>query len=309
MDHGDGTGGGGAPQGYYDATLTQQAVYVLERARDEQGRDKAGRYLLLRQVAYVSKDGRRWTVPAEQGQRFETDLASVPSLAAWLVPRDGSHTPAALIHDAMVLGDDEIPCYDPADPVVAREEADRLFREGMQHLGVRFLRRWLMWTAVSIPTFAGRHGHYWVRRLMLAPLVVFAVIGLFGVPDVVDLPGAVTVPDWVPGAGGREIGWQLYGVTESPSFLAELGRFLAIAGIGSALYALVWFGSRWRFGLVAGLGLSSLTFAMAVPFVAFALYRALEEVIALFLLVRQQRGADTGRVRSAQWVERLAHRL
>ena len=296
-------------QGYYDASLTRPAIYVLERARDDAGHDVPGTYLLTRQISYVSRDGRRWTVPAEANKAFRTDLASIPSFASWLVPKDGSHTPAALIHDAMVLDRDEKPSYAPADPVVEREDADRLFREGMQHLGVRLLRRWMMWTAVSIPTFASSHGHHWVRRLMLLPLGVFLVIGLFGVPDVFDVPGAITFPDSIPVLGDRVLAWQLHGVTESQSFLEELGRFVLIAIVGSALYALVWFGSRWRFGLVSGLGLSFLTVAMAIPVVTFFIYRGLEEVIALPLLIRKKRGGETGRVRSAQWVETLAKKL
>jgi hypothetical protein len=32
---------------------------------------------------------------------FRTDLASIPFFATWLVPRDGKHTPAALLHDSL----------------------------------------------------------------------------------------------------------------------------------------------------------------------------------------------------------------
>jgi hypothetical protein len=295
-------------QGYYDASLTGPAIYVLERAKDRSGRDLAGTYLLKQRISYVSRDGHCWTVPADEGQEFCTDLASIPSFASWLVPKDGSHTPAALIHDAMVLDGDETPSYSPADPVVEREEADRLFREGMQHLGVRLLRRWLMWTAVSIPTFFSPPGHYWVRRLMLVPLGIFMIIGLFGVPDVLDVPGAITFPDWIPGLRGRILAWQLHGVDES-SFLVELCRFVLIAATGSVLYALLWVGSRWRFGLISGLGLSLLTVAMVIPFVTYLIYRALEELIALVLLIRKEHGRETGRVRSAQWVETLASKL
>jgi len=58
-------------------------------------------------------------------------------------------------------------------------------------------------------------------------------------------------------------------------------------------------GSRWRFGLVAGLTLSFLTVALAIPAVTYADYRVAEELVAFVLLIRKQRGRDTGRVASA----------
>lgn len=63
----DTTSPGRPAQGYYDADLRGPALYVLERARDEQGADMAGSYLLKEQISYVSRDGRHWTVPREDG--------------------------------------------------------------------------------------------------------------------------------------------------------------------------------------------------------------------------------------------------
>src|SRR5918996_238708 len=130
--------GNSPPQGFYDATGTGPAKYVLERVPGETA------YLLKEQIRYVDGDGASYTVPSPAGKPFETDLTSIPMLAAWLVPKDGTHTPAALVHDAMI-GERR---YE-GDRDVTEEEADDMFRRGMQHLGVRFIRRWLMWGAVS----------------------------------------------------------------------------------------------------------------------------------------------------------------
>ena len=68
----------------------------------------------------------RFVVPAG----FRTDFASVPRAFVWLIPKYGRYTKAAIL----------------------RDDADGLFRRAMRELGVPFLRRWLMWGAVSVAT-------------------------------------------------------------------------------------------------------------------------------------------------------------
>ena len=70
-----------------------------------------------------------------------TDLASAPGPLTWFVQRYGKHTLAALMHDQLV-----------DQPEIEREWADTLFRDGLRDLRVRFVRRWIMWAAVSIGT-------------------------------------------------------------------------------------------------------------------------------------------------------------
>ena len=282
------------PQGYYNADRTGPAVYVLRRE------DKPGSYLLQEQIWYVSADGRAWVVPATKDTSFSTNLASIPRLATWLVPKDGSHTPAALIHDAMTLVKGETPPYAPADPPVTREEADKLFREGMQFLEVYFLRRWLMWAAVMVPTLFQRGGFHWLRRALLVLLAVFVVIGVFGIPDILDIPGAITL--W---NDGPTLSWHLHWVDEG-SLFAEIRSFLTVTAAASVGYAVLWL-NRWKFGLILGLGLSLLSFAMLVPAIAFGLYYLLEQVVAFFLIVRGTQGPAP--VRSAEWVQSLAKRV
>jgi hypothetical protein len=55
----------------------------------------------------------RLLVPASAEQPFETDLASVPRLLTWLVPRYGTYTKAAVLHDYLCqnVGKDTIEVF------------------------------------------------------------------------------------------------------------------------------------------------------------------------------------------------------
>ncbi|HSW80190.1 MAG TPA: DUF1353 domain-containing protein [Candidatus Saccharimonadales bacterium] len=68
---------------------------------------------------------------------FKTDLASVPRIFTWLVPRYGKYTKAAIVHDFLC-----------ETKPVNRADADGLFRRMMRELNVPFLLRWMMWAAV-----------------------------------------------------------------------------------------------------------------------------------------------------------------
>jgi hypothetical protein len=70
-----------------------------------------------------------------------TDFASVPRVFVWLLPRYGRYTKAAILHDHL--------WRDLASTgQISWVDADALFRRAMRDLGVPFLRRWLMWSAV-----------------------------------------------------------------------------------------------------------------------------------------------------------------
>lgn len=91
---------------------------------------------------YRRDESESWlTVPKSDAYR-RTDLASVPAFLLWLVPRYGAHTLAALVHDQMVK--------DPPDG--GRIEADTRFRDALGELQVPWIRRWMMWAAVSVGT-------------------------------------------------------------------------------------------------------------------------------------------------------------
>lgn len=98
-----------------------------------------------------------------------TDLATVPGPLRWLVDRYGVHTPAALIHDRLI-GDGAARPPGMTDPY-----ADRYFRFMLHDLGVRRIRRWLMWAAVALRTRwqAGR-----LKRILLGLWVVASLAGM-----------------------------------------------------------------------------------------------------------------------------------
>ena len=74
-----------------------------------------------------------------------TDFASVPKGFRWLISRVGKYGRGAVLHDYL--------CNSHA---MSRKEADRIFLEAMEALGVGWLKRRTMYTAVraySIATF------------------------------------------------------------------------------------------------------------------------------------------------------------
>jgi hypothetical protein len=241
---------------FWNAHGTGDAEYVLKRLPDPK---RAGSYTLEESFQY--RDHRRgtFTVP-KPGTVFVTDLASIPGPASWLVPVDGTHTPAALLHDALVRKPDEPVVHDGPD--VTRETADLMFREAMQHLEVPLLRRWMMWSAVSMATLFtpgdGRRHWYW---RVLIPILVAALLGIgfLSVLDLVDLPGLR-----LPWMGDRTWWRELLGG--------------AVAAIVAAVVAPLPWGRRWRVGLVAALALIPLAFPLVVAGAAYAVYQVVEIV-------------------------------
>ena len=74
---------------------------------------------------------------------FTTDLASIPRVFRSLIPQVGRHLQPSIAHDWTYEGHTDL----------TRAEADRLFLEGMEAVGVWWLRRKIMYTAVR--TFGG----------------------------------------------------------------------------------------------------------------------------------------------------------
>lgn len=97
----------------------------------------------------------------------ETDLASVPIVLRWFVSPYGVHTPASLIHDRLIDADPPIEGLTDVD-------ADRYLRFMLADLGVRFIRRWLMWAATSFRT---RLVGGTIRKVLLLIWLVAAAVG------------------------------------------------------------------------------------------------------------------------------------
>lgn len=125
----------------------------------------------------------RFVVPAG----FRTDFATVPRVVAWLIPRFGAYTLAAILHDWLVT-------EGLRTGAVTSRDADGIFRRVMRESGVPVLRRWLMWTGVRWGALADarRRSGWWISApgvlaisLLAAPLVL--------PPAVLILPGLVVL--------------------------------------------------------------------------------------------------------------------
>ena len=90
----------------------------------------------------------RFTVP----KGFKTDFASIPRILQILVPKNGSHDAAAIIHDFLYRRQPFVPSPAPSQAMqrISRKDADRLFRRIMRELGVNCIRYNLMYAGVRI---------------------------------------------------------------------------------------------------------------------------------------------------------------
>jgi Protein of unknown function (DUF1353) len=145
---------------------------------------------------------KRYTVTQHGIGEDGTDLASVPTALWWYVGSYGRHTPAALLHDVLVRRKGK----------PTRKEADRIFLRALRDLNVPFIRRWLMWTAVSLETtFLGLPGTWlpgWAKRiiggLLLAAHMALVVAGVWFAID-------AGQPDWVRAtAGAVAVSWVVW---------------------------------------------------------------------------------------------------
>ena len=234
------------PRRFYDGgTLARDGVpgeppdpgadprIVLERHAEE----GVETFALERRLAYRDRHLGELLVPADPG--FRTDLTSVPALFTWLVPKTGAHLPAALLHDALVAGRDDPTSYDSTGGhVVDRVEADRIFRDAMADTGTGVIRRWIVWTAVTVATvFVGRTvpwtpAKHWSYRIAAAvTIVTILYLGYSSTGDLFDRSwvGAVDVP-WMGGSWWAEVAGGLSGAIVLPLALSLLWGRLRMAG-------------------------------------------------------------------------------
>lgn len=195
--------------------------------RSVDGRD----FTVLRQIGYDA-DGydESFTAPTDP-RTFSTDLASVPSIFTWLVPRSGLFLPAAVLHDAMI-GPKEY-----TGPEVDRYEADLIFREAMIGLGTGKVRAWLMWSAVTVATM-------WNVPELAKRVALIATIGIVSILGVIATLDLFDVWDVLPWMGEQ-------------SALVELvwGAFFAV--LVPSVLSIGW-GKQWAAGLIIGIALALL---------------------------------------------------
>lgn len=154
-------------------------------------------FRLTRRIAYLDRELGELLVPADP-MAFATDMASVPSVFTWLVPRSGHHLPAALVHDGLVGSAAEAPTYISSEGVeVGFEQANRVFRDAMADAGTGFVRRWLMWTACTLAVMVvGDTGWSSVERwrwrvTAVGTLALLVGLGLWTTSDLLDVVGGV----------------------------------------------------------------------------------------------------------------------
>lgn len=132
-------------------------------------------YELIEPLRYVTEGGELFTVGRPDEDPFVTDLATVPRAVRALVPCAGLHTHAAILHDRRC--DD----LNSGESELTSREVDREFRHAMRSLGVKPLRRWLMWAGVRLGAVASdTRRQDWFRWDALGVLaIVLAVAPLY----------------------------------------------------------------------------------------------------------------------------------
>ena len=207
---------------------------VLERHAEE----GVETFALERRLAYLDRHLGELLVPADTG--FRTDLTSVPALFTWLVPKTGAHLPAALLHDALVGGSRDPSSYVSTDGhVVDRVAADRIFRDAMADTGTGVIRRWIVWTAVTVATiFVGREvpwsrARHWSYRFAAgSTIVAILYLGYSSTSDLFDRSwlGAADVPWMGDRPWWAEVAGGLSGAIVLPLALSLLWGRLRMAG-------------------------------------------------------------------------------
>jgi hypothetical protein len=241
---------------FFDGDDPEHPPRILLERVEIDGRE---RFVMLRRIGYLDRHhAEAHVVPADLDD-FVTDLTSVPALFTWLVPRTGVHLPAALLHDGLVHDPDGPPSY--IGPAVGREEADRIFRDAMGDLGTSLMRRWLMWTAVTLAAILGGRIEPVRRRRVIAAagLLTIAVLGTLATADLLD------------------VGVELWWMGDRPWHLEVLYGAIAAVVVPVAISA-AW-GRLWRAGAIAGIALALLLHVTAVLMVLTAAFRVVEVAV------------------------------
>jgi hypothetical protein len=175
-----------------------------------------------------------------------TDLASIPTFLGWFARRHGRHTPAALLHDQLITTDES---KLPASQRMSHTEADLLFREALLACDVPVVKSWLMWTGVTLGT-----------RFGLRPLGTIGVVVWF----IAALAGTAAL---------------IYGL------VASLPLLVALALIAPIPFALLW-GQQFRAGLIAGYAFWLVVLGSLPAWLAYQVYRAIEDIARFVLRFR-----------------------
>jgi hypothetical protein len=239
------------PSRFFDPATGDTMVLQLE--------PDGARFRILRQFGYRDPGYDEPFIVPKDVTTFRTDLASIPWFFAWLVPGLGTHLPAVLLHDGLVLKPHEATTH--IGPAVDREEADRILRDAMASLGTPVLRRWLMWTAVILATaFSTLRPRWRWAPLVVGTLVVVAGLGIAATVDLLD--------------GGDLLPW----MGDRPWYeeLALGGLFAIVIPL---LVSVLW-GRLWRAGAIAGVALALLLHVTIAVALVYGVYWLLERAVS-----------------------------
>jgi hypothetical protein len=251
-------------------TVARPARYELERviASVDGGPDREW-FQLRRRIGYVDRTYGELVVPADLGG-FYSDLTSVPALFTWLVPKSGDHLPAALIHDGLVRKAGRPPEHIGVD--IGRVDADRVLRDAMADSGTGVVRRWIVWTAVTLATMwamqgtaAGARLRAYYRWVMVVSLFSIAWLGYEATADLVNRTGRWPCTYelfWIVG----ESGWE--------QLLSGAAGAIAIP----LLLSVAWF-RFWKAGAIAGVLLGALFHVSLALLVLSGAYVLLEAAV------------------------------
>lgn len=99
----------------------------------------SGNFRLLRAVVYeVGWKGSSWAITIPKG--YETDFASIPAWATWIIPKFGRHNGGALLHDFAYSNLLELP----------RSTADNIFYDALIVSQMPHWKAHIMYCAVRI---------------------------------------------------------------------------------------------------------------------------------------------------------------
>lgn len=194
---------------------------------------------------------------------LRSDLASIPDVVGWFARRHGRHTPAALVHDLLIVERRPLAPDEPAGPderyppgfpeawKVAPEMADLLFRRMLLDSGVPPVRAYLMWAAVTLRT------RMKTGRRRLASVVAWLALALAGT---VLLVASVAQGWWAA---------------------------TVVALVAPVPAAALW-GRQFRAGVIAGYAVWWALLGAVPAWVAFKLYQVIE-LLPWALLMRRHR--------------------
>ena len=230
-------------------------------------------FALLATVSYYDRDHDRTITVPNAFAEYTTDLTSVPAWFTWLVPKSGTHLPAALVHDGLVCDPTKNPTYTVVPPgaPIDRIDADVVFRNAMRDAHVGLIRRWLVWAAVTTASLWQGPRREWptrnklyYRTVIAALVLVVAYLGACATVQLVDRDYA-----WA---------WDLPWMPEG-SWWVEIGYGLAGAIVLPSVLSATW-GKYWRAGLIAGVALAALFHVTLAIGILGLVYQGLERVVA-----------------------------